>query len=214
MFSLIRLLIALCLESILFVWLCLPGNNFLLAFTPLLLQGCFYMPLLRPPSPTHYRSDYCYFCACSVLSQLPQRDLIISGIARFKFFCFSVLIIIIMWHLCPSSFRFLSFMKEKNIYFFNNIDKYFHFEVVWSLNGVHISKWEPLLFCVSRVIESSSVSLRHSLCLTVLHSSFCLTHTESWHKLIGVCMELFVLFVCGLVVQVNCLQAHMWGSFL
>lgn len=193
MFSLIRLLIALCVEPILFVWLCprLPGNNFLLAFTPLLLQACIYMPLLRPPSPAHYRSDYCYFCACSVLSQLPQRDLIISGIARFKFLLFSSC----HYHngaSLPKQFSFSLLYERKKRYFFNNIDKYFHFQVVWSLNGVHISKWEPLLFCVSWVIESSSVSLRHSLCLTVLHSSFCLTHTESWHKPIGVCM----VFLC------------------
>lgn len=161
MFSLIRLLIALCVEPILFVCLCprLLGNNFLLAFTPLLLQACIYMPLLHPPSPAHYGSDYCYFCANSVLSQLSQRDLIISGIARFRFLLFT------SYHYrnvasLPKQFSSVSPLQKEKKYFFNNIDKYFHFQVVWSLNGMHISKWESLLFCVSRVIESSSVSLR------------------------------------------------------
>jgi len=93
-FSLIRFLNALCVEPFLcflFVCLCrrLQRNNFLLAVTPLLLQACVSRPLLHPPSPAHYRSDYCYFCAYSLLSHLPLKDLIISGMTRFKLLLFS-----------------------------------------------------------------------------------------------------------------------------
>lgn len=74
-----------------FVCLCtrLQSNNFLLAFRPLLLQAYINRPLLHSPSPADYRSDYCYFCAYSLLSQLPQRDLIISGMARFKLYLYN-----------------------------------------------------------------------------------------------------------------------------
>lgn len=84
------MLIAFCVEPILFVCLCprLQSNNFLLTFTSLLLQAYINRPLLHPPSPADYRSDYCYFCAYSLLSQLPQRDLIISEMARFKLYLF------------------------------------------------------------------------------------------------------------------------------